>query len=193
MSSTTRKQLEKWVSGIEPTGRVLDIGGSQLPVIDRVKETDYISEYKIVDLEKPHVCKRDPDFVFDIQDIGEAMRVSGEEGEFDTIFCLEVMEYVCNPVATIFSISYFLKKRGKLYISFPFVYPHHNPIEDDCLRYTETGVRKLIKNAGLTIEKMEYRTAESDSILRAYSDEGMRASKEYPNHKVTGFLVTVTK
>jgi len=195
MSSYSRQQLEDWLKTINvDTDSVVDIGGSQLPIKKRVKSWK-VNDYKILDLDNPHECKQEPQIVADINDeFFYEMNAEWEE-RFDVAFCLEVSEYWWNPYKALENINYILKKEGKLYISFHFIYPVHNPVSEDCLRYTENGAIKLLENAGFKIENMEYRYEEGDdlNIMKFYQSERMRPSKEYLKHNVVGTLITAVK
>lgn len=68
MSSFSRKQLEEWVKEIEVKGgKCLDVGGSQNPITKRLKIFES-NDYKILDLEIPHECKRKPDIICDLNE-----------------------------------------------------------------------------------------------------------------------------
>lgn len=191
MSSYTRQALEKWVNEIKvpAMSKVLDIGGSQNPVNSRLREKGEGSDYKILDLENPHKTKVEPDIICDLN-----YPISKEyEGNFNIAFCLEVSEYWWNPVQAMQNINFLLKKGGILYISFHFFYPIHNPLGKDYMRYTEFGVKKLLKETGFEIEELTYREAEEMNPMIFYRTERMRPSKEYKNHSATGYLIKVKK
>jgi len=195
MSSYTRQQLEKWLKEIPSVeGKVLDIGGSQNPVIKRLDHLALLNDdYKILDLEVPHETKVKPDIVCDLNKIEHRVEYNKYNHYFNTAFCLEVSEYWWNPVQALENINLLLDKGGILYISFHFVYPIHNPLGEDCLRYTEFGVRKLLKETGFEIEELTYREAEEMDPMTFYRLEGMRPSKEYRNHNATGYLIKAKK
>lgn len=65
--SYTRKQLEDWVKTISVEGRVLDIGGSQLPIKKRLGKVGEGTEFTILDLEHPHQGEK-PDIVCDLNE-----------------------------------------------------------------------------------------------------------------------------
>jgi SAM-dependent methyltransferase len=202
MSSYTRQQLEDWLKTIEvPSGsRVLDIGGSQLPILERIKigGGKGSTEFKILDLEQPHKCKRKPDIVCDIQESipcnVAVQHYSLNENKFDIIFCIEVSEYWHDPLSAISNMRFMIKKGGILYISFHFLYPHHNPKGEDCLRYTRWGVEKLLKETGFKIEEIKHRIVKDRGLLfEFYTGEGMRPTKEYEKHSDVGYLVKAIK
>jgi len=199
MGSISREQLESWVKNIElpANSNVLDIGGSQLPVSKRLGDKGEGSKFTILDLEVPHICEKEPDICFDLND----EYYNDEEGcnfqkykkyveYFDIAFALEISEYLWNPFQALKNISFFLKEGGLLYISFHFVYPVHNPPDEDCLRYTPLGAKKLLENAGFKIMEETPRIAEQPDLLRVfYSNERMRPSKIWINHSQVGSLI----
>jgi len=194
MSSNSRKQLEEWIKKIPKiSGNILDVGGSQFPIQDRVnyeKESQFI----ILDLETPHEVRSEPDIVFDINkmiDRDKHIQAYEHLGSFDYVFCLEVSEYLYNPIQALTNMRYFLKLHtGLLYISFHFIYPVHEPYKYDTLRYTPIGVEKILNEAGFEIVDSTQRIA-NDSYLQAfYANEKMRPSKKWNNHNIVGSLVT---
>lgn len=187
MSSRSRKQLESWLKGKRVAAeRVLDVGGSQLPVKDRLGHLE-CSEYLIADLSGPHEERRKPDFALDIGvEWGEEW-LAENLGRFDAVFCLEVFEYLLTPVTACRNLALLTRPGGRLYVSFPFLYPTHEPLREDALRYTEAGARRLLTGAGFEIEETDYRTADAYRLGEFYGSEGMRPSKNYRHHDAVAF------
>lgn len=170
-----RHQLEAWLAELDvKAGTVLDIGGKQGEVKKRTKSWD-VKEYKVLDI---------PEFDIEKNRIFE---------EADIIFCLEVFEYLINPLEAMKNIKLTLKKGGKAYITFAFAYPHHNELELDSLRYTETGIKRIVNKVGLKVTDIRYRTDRTGLLKAFYQEDGMHPSKQYHHHDVTGFIVEVTK
>jgi len=194
MSSFSRIQLENWLMDIEiKGGRVLDVGGSQNPIRKRLKvfEPD---EYKILDLPKPHQENNKVDIICDIQDMDDYNVRDKFVRYFDTAFCLEVSEYWIRPFKALENISCLLKEGGILWSSFHFLYPIHNPIEQDYLRYTPKGVVKLLKETGFEILEMRPRPFRHNEMWRDfYVNEGMRPAKDYDKHNWQGCLCKCKK
>lgn len=174
-----RQQLEEWLKTLEVKADVvLDIGGAQGPVKDRVKSWD-VRDYQIWDL---------PNYDLEVRwDMPQKHRVA------DIIFCLEVFEYIIDPRTAIKNISRVLKSGGKAYITFAFAYPTHNELEMDSLRYTEPGIKRLADSANLKINNIWYRTDKSGHLQAFYQLDGMHPAKEYAHHDVTGFIVEMEK
>lgn len=178
-----REQLENWLKTLDVKADcVLDIGGAQGPVKDRVRSWD-VKDYVIADLPETNA-----EIKIDMNNCDYR-----DNRGFDIIFCLEVFEYLYNPEEGIKNIFNFLKYGGKAYVTFAFIYPHHNELEVDSLRYTEPGIKRLANNAELKITNTWYRRDRSGLLQQFYSADGMKRAKQYPNHDVTGFIVEFTK
>lgn len=190
MSSSYRLELDKWISQLDVrAGRVLDIGGSQLPAKGRTKSWE-VGTYLIADLAEPHIDSPQPDIVLDLNTwaVNSLEHMSG----FDLIFCLEVFDYVYDPMTAFQAVEYYLKPGGRAWVTFPSVYPLHQPVQDDALRYMPGGIEKLAKHSGLTILQMIKRKPETDAWGNFYRAERMRAAK-HEDHNFTGLIVEFTK
>ena len=194
MASKTRCQLESWLKTIEiKGGRILDIGGSQNPLSKSRLKIFEPDEYKILDLEVPHECKIKPDIIMDIQE-EDGLYNPNWNVFFDTAFCIEVSEYWYNPLLALEHINFVLKSGGLLYISFHFIYCMHNPIKEDCLRYTRFGCIKLLEKAGFKIEEITPRVTENFDLNTLYAIEGMRPTKGFAGHsEEVGYLIKAIK
>lgn len=179
-----RQQLEDYLSELEVDAyRVLDIGGDQGSVKDRVKSWR-VEQYAILDLPK-----------WDLEDDWSEARLTKHSifENVDVIFCLEVFEYLLKPVVALKNISKLLTIGGEAYVTFQFIYPHHNELDMDSMRITESGIIRLAKIAGLKIDSIHYRRDKSGLLEQFYLADGMRMSKQYDNHNVTGFIVRFSK
>jgi len=205
-----RNQLEDWLKTIDvKADKVLDVGGGSNPVKGRTKSWD-VKQYLILDNELEDM-KQKPDIVGDIQDTMVVSQIIPElyispppeeiykEKQFDIIFCLEVAEYLWEPWRALCNMYDLLKKGGILYISFPFIYPHHAPEGHDYLRYTRWGALKLLEEAGFKI-KSEFPRVQNDEvhgygqrIQDWFSREGMHPSRSYPWHNEIGYLFEAVK
>ncbi len=192
MSSFYRQELENYLKTLSVHAkRVLDIGGSAFPVRGRVKEFD-VEKYEILDncSEKGFENKgdwKDPDHIYDFN-----MEIS-DIGKFDVIFCLEVFEYVYDPITALENIKKCLSKDGKAIITFPFVYPVHQPVDLDSIRYTENGIMRIMRRVGLKIDKITARnTPHGQLLMDFYMADKMHPAKHYPHHSVLGWIVEVS-
>ena len=203
MASRSRLQLENWLKTITipAMSKVLDIGGSQNPVRNRLLFFDNNGEYKILDLEQPHECKVKPAIMFDIQteipkrELEKYLFFDKFCKGFDIAFCLEVSEYWYNPLLALKNINWFLKEGGTLYISFHTLYGLHKPEWLVYLNYTKYGIEKLLKETGFQIEEMIPKTITEDgrqALIEFYKAEGMKILYNSETFK-EGYLVKATK
>ena len=177
MASNSRQQLEDWLSQVEvKADSVLDVGGAKNLVKNRVKNWD-VKEYKVLDT-KPVDYVRDLNYIID------------DVPEFDIIFCLEVTQYIWNPVQAFKNLNSFLKNKGILYISFHFFFPQHCPKGKDYLRYARDGIKKLLKETGFEIEEIIPRIAKNPKEFEKLLLEEAKIAR-YPSE--VGYLVKVVK
>jgi len=169
-----REALENWLGTLSiKADKVADVGGKDKPMDDRRAKSWEVKRTIEYDL---------PDF-----DLNKDLIYN----DCDVLFCLEVFEYIYDPVRAITSLAALCKKGATLYISFPFIYPHHQPLGMDYLRYTRSGIIKLCDIAGLTIMDLEERLAKvPETLLDFYKTEGMHVGGD---STVTGFLLTAKK
>lgn len=176
-----REQLEDWLKGLDVKAEtVFDVGGAQGEVKDRVKSWE-VENYRVLDLPS-----------FDITRLSNARDIAAHQ-KADIIFCLEVFEYLIRPYEAMESLYILLNDGGRAYVTFAFIYPHHNELELDSLRYTEPGIRRLAKEIGLKVKTVWYRRDKSGLLENLYRVDGMRMAKQYPAHDVTGFVVEFEK
>jgi len=203
MSSYTRRQLEQYLKTIDvKADRVLDIGGSQNPIKKRTKSWE-VKDYKILDLEQPHECEQKPDIICDINNYPfstdeNKMKIVEHKRYFNVAFCIEVSEYWFDPMTALCNTNSFLVQGGILYISFHFIYPAHNPVDQDYLRYTPRGIEKLLKESGFEIEEMiprleEPNVTKKNNLMNWFKLQGMRPTKEYDKHNWVGCIVKARK
>lgn len=181
-----REQLEKYLKGIDvKADRVMDLGGASNPVKGRVKSWD-VKEYVIWD---NNIERGETNLHFDLN----TQFVGYEKREyFDIVFCLEVFEYIWDPVFAMKSIYDLLKPGGSAYITFPFVYCQHNPIEFDFLRYTPNGAKILLKACRFEVSDIVYRLSPTGVLTEFYELDKMRMAKGV-NHDILGSIIKAKK
>jgi SAM-dependent methyltransferase len=131
--------------------------------------------------------------VYKRQDIEMDLNLHYEPyGTYDLVFCLEVFDYVYDPMQAFKTIANQLANGGVAWVTFPSVYPLHQPVEDDALRYMPGGIKKLAAAVGLTIEEMIPRRFESDAWDRTIRAERLRAAK-HQDHNFSGWIVKFKK
>lgn len=172
-----RSQLESWLKEQDiKTECVIDIGGQQMPVNTRTRSFS-VKKYQILDLPKFNIEKDDNEFL--------PFRKSA-----DIIFCLEVFEYLINPIQAMRNIASLLKTHGTAYISVPLVYPVHNEVELDSLRYTEQGFKRICAQANMKARVVRYRKTISESLVNYYAEDKMHPARKI-DHNVTGYIFLV--
>ena len=184
MGSYYKQQLNDFVAVQEVKAkRLYDIGGAQHPIKGRTKSWD-VEDYKIIDLAVPHVELQHPDIEHDMNEVW-----SGNE-KADVIYCLGVSDYIINPNIFMANINRMLTDDGTAWVEFPFVYPIHNPVDDEGCRYSEGCIRRLAKQAGLEVKEIIYKRPKPDNpyLINFYSADGMRAAKGV-DHNIIGYIV----
>lgn len=191
MSSTYRNQLESWLKTIKVDGgSVLDVGGLEKPIQGRV-EAYGATRTAILDTEGG-------DYVYDLNKPSNPAELFSFEGRqtWDTIFCLEVFEYIWNPIVAMRNLWSWLPEGGKLYVTFPTNYPLHNPPGIDYMRYTENWIRKVMveyfkfKSVDITPRVIENG---QEAIGAFWSLERMHPIKHDERLYHTGYLVESIK
>jgi SAM-dependent methyltransferase len=79
--------------------------------------------------------------------IGSLSDIPLEQNKFDFVFCIEVMQYVTEPVRGLREIQRVLKKGGIGIVSFPSLTPPHRD-PSDIYRFNE-GVMQLFKEVDI--------------------------------------------
>lgn len=168
-----RDQLENYLKTIDVKAEtVFDVGGKEKSVKGRTKSWT-VKNYEILD-----IPEHDLNVLFP------------NPKQCNLIFCLEVFEYLIDPVTAMKNIKNMLAKGGEAIVSFPLVYPVHNDVNFDSLRFTETGIRRLAKHVGLTVKSINYRKTRTNSLVKYYSEDGMKMAKGM-NHDITGYIVSL--
>lgn len=188
MGSFYKSQLNDWKKTLDVKAHtVFDIGGAQDPM-KGMTNTWEVEDYKIIDLAVPHVEKVRPDIEHDMNKpwVGNS--------KADLILCLGVSDYIINPNIFMDNIAKMLADDGTAWVEFPFVYPIHNPKDDEGCRYSEGCIRRLAKQANLNIEEIIYKRPKPDNpyLLKFYNYDGMRAARDV-DHNVTGYIVRFTR
>lgn len=194
MGSYYKQQLNDWVNTLEVKADILfDIGGAQNPLKGRTT-TWNVTDYKIVDLDQPHVTLQSPDLTQDFNQPLDREKFKDYLGKVDSIYNLGVFDYVINPNIAMQNMYDLMAPGGRAWVEFPFVYPRHNPKDVDGLRYTESSVRNLAAQTGFTVTDIWYRRPKPDNhhLLQFYAEDGMRAA-EGVDHNITGFIVELMK
>lgn len=172
--SKSREQLNSFIKKIDIEGKIVLDVGSQNHLANRLTEgTAY--EYDTLDIDpewKPNI----------LADLNKKISSKDVGDYYDLVFCIEVLEHCWNPIQAIDNLSRFLKQGGDLYISTPFINPHHD--RWDYLRYTGEWYEEVLPKFDLEIVKIEERVATvgKDFLAGFYAAEGLKVSKIRPEY-----------
>lgn len=195
MASRSRQDLESWLKKIDVKGNVLDVGGSQNPIEGRTEKWN-VKDYRILDLAKPHECKKKPDIIHDLNNFNLECESNKLFINFDVVFCIEVFEYIWDQINALNCIYSVMKDGGVLYISTHYLYGLHKPKGLDCIRYTKDGIKKILNETGFTIKEIIPREVSEEAkhhLSRFYSSEGMRINYDDPSWCHSGHLIKAVK
>lgn len=189
MTSVYKQQLKDWVAQLDVKAeKVIDIGGSQDPIKGRTRSWE-VKHYLIADLADPHINNQSADILLNLDsDDVNILNI----GKCDLLFCLEVFDYIRNPIQAFDNLACLLRKGGEAWVTFPAFYPLHNPVEAEGLRYTEPALRYYGDIFGIPMTDMIYRKAKSNKLLQYISEDGFRAAPNY-DHSIIGFICRFKK
>jgi len=192
--SGARQKLKDWLATIDvKADSVLDVGGLRWPIVGkdkdglRVKSWD-VKEYKILDTSRiDH--RREVDYLWDINNHSHHFLAKFNSiPKFDVIFCIEVMQFIWNPIMALKNIRNFMTDVSILYINFHTIYP---PMKDlDCLRYTKVGIYKMFKEVGLKVVECIPRKSLNIQLMR---DVMYGESKVWKSKDEVGYFIKAKK
>ncbi len=120
--------------------RILDAGGNEpfAKGLSRYKELFERSEYVVFDINAepgPGVIR------------GDIHHLPFQDESFDGVICKSVLEHVADPRRVAGELYRVLKKGGKGFLYVPFLFPYHaeKGFYKDYWRFSEDGVRELLK------------------------------------------------
>ena len=140
--SVRRKLLDEHLEQMraEMTGRVLEIGagrnGRRGEFHPPLENTDNWIYLNLLSIQSPHVQ-------------ADVQRLPFRSDSFDTVVCLEVMEYIDEPSVGLREAKRVIRSGGKLVISLPFMHRHDAPT--DFWRFTEAGIERILSENSLQI------------------------------------------
>jgi SAM-dependent methyltransferase len=121
-------------------GKILDVGGTTVPIPSYRMFISLLPTATVTTLNID--AASNPDYV------GDAMSLPMDNDTFDGAWCLNVLEYLSDPMIAVKEIARVVKP-GKPVVFFTpfFVRVHGHP--NDYGRYTESGLRLFADRAGL--------------------------------------------
>lgn len=188
--SKSREQLNGFLKQVNIEGKfVLDVG-----VQDKKANRLTVGEpavYHTLDIDP----QWEPDIVGDLNEPLSSWTVSSHKNsplssmvtavglpQYDCVFCIETLEHCWNPFFALANLKELLKPGGTLYISTPFINPHHDYV--DYLRYTHEWYEKVLPMYELEILELKERVATvgREALETFFKLEHMRVSKIRPEY-----------
>lgn len=160
------RDTAKWVASYS-SGRVLDIGCA-----DRWVQPHLPDGCQYIGLDYPVTGEQlygaHPDVFAD------ASRLPFQDESIDTIVMLEVLEHLRQPREALLETARVLRRRGRVLLSMPFLYPIHDA-PHDYQRYTAHGLKRELDYVGLSIDNMRpvMGSAESAGLIACLAMGGM--------------------
>lgn len=158
-----REGIKAYLATVELADcNVLDFGSGTKPVKNYIKHrnVNFVSVDILSHVGADIVANIEKPFVTDKAALGQG---------FDHAFCMEVLEHTWNTEQVLENLNHNLKEGGVLHLSTPFIYRAH--ADNDYRRWTKAGIKRLVEEAGFSIELIEPTEGEEEVaagfILRA--------------------------
>jgi len=123
------------------SGRALDLGGRHGELEGPVAARGYT--YVNIDYSRPPTGVQ-----------GDAHRLPFPDDTFTLVLSVDTLEHFSAPWTVLDEVRRVLAPGGRLVISVPWMHPFH---VDDLWRYSPLGLRRMLDQAGLTVEIFEGR------------------------------------
>jgi SAM-dependent methyltransferase len=147
--SSSRNYLEAEIRAFSdalPAGsRVLDAGAGDC----RYGPLFHRHRYESADFAQVEKSYGRLDYVCDLR------RIPVEDARFDAIACTQVLAHIPEPAEALTEMARVLKHGGKLLLTAPLFF-HENEKPYDFFRFTQFGLRKLVADAGLEIDRLDW-------------------------------------
>jgi SAM-dependent methyltransferase len=142
VSKISRRKLDGLVSRYASTEKTLEVGAFGSPSYGQ-----FFSHKVGIDIR--------PGPGVDV--VGSVYELPFQDGEFQTVLCLSVLEHLEDPKKAIQEMRRVLKPGGRILISVPFMFPIHDA-PGDYWRFTKFGLKLLFKE-GWEIEELKAETS----------------------------------
>ena len=86
---------------------------------------------------------------------------------FDTVVCLEVLEYVLDPRVAVEELARVVSPGGCLLLSVPFIHPVD--ASNDYWRFTQHVLERLVSETGLSVDRVCHQGHRLGSVLGLFS------------------------
>jgi 2-polyprenyl-3-methyl-5-hydroxy-6-metoxy-1,4-benzoquinol methylase len=172
-SDSYHGQIRRDMIALVPKGaRLLDLGGGYGATALELKRLGKCTYAGLIDLAAPeHVEGLDVTRRDNLAEPGVLERFVAEQGQFDTILCLDILEHLAEPEALLDAVRGALRPGGHLVASIPNVrhcsvimplllrgqwdYRESGVLDRTHLRFfTRSSIRALIEGAGFQIKRM---------------------------------------
>ncbi len=167
-------------------GTLLDVGVAERPYAALF--APHVTQYFGLDY-PPVLADKEPAFWSLLKRVRQSVDVFGDgqrlpvaPNSVDTVLATEVLEHLPDPALCLREIHRVLRPGGKVLLTVPFQEPLHF-LPQDYGRFTPTGLRALLANAGFEVEVLEPRgnstlalgATLAQWILRAFAARSQQA------------------
>lgn len=144
-----RVALDRFVrraaGSIPPGSRVLDAGSGSCLYANHFSQHQY---------ESADYCKWEKKYG-DISYVCSLNEIPVKDESFDLVLSTQVLEHIAEPLLVLKELNRVLKPRGRLWLSAPLSWEEHGQ-PADFYRYTQFGLRHLLKQAGFKVVELEW-------------------------------------
>lgn len=133
-------------ASLHPDQKIIDIGAGELKYKPNFAHCHYVSN---------DLCIGDGSWNYDgIDIVSSAYEVPVDEGSFDAVLCIQVLEHLDAPDRAFQEFGRILRKGGRVYLSAPFLAGEHQQ-PYDFFRYTRYGYVALGERHGFRVVTLE--------------------------------------
>ncbi len=136
------KEVKRFADSLAEGSLVLDAGAGE------GKYREYFRHCRVIGVDN---CVGDSSWDYSSLDVvGDLHLLPFKDNLFDAIICIVVFEHLKNPFKAMKELSRVLKKGGKIFAVFPFMWEiHQRPY--DFFRYSEYGFKSLAEYSNLSV------------------------------------------